>query len=88
MEYFSCLEFHHPESWWYHGDTFGTREEAEAFLEKWIPWDDDRSKRIFIHSRPFPPFEDWDTLHAYYTTNLLTFYRPGGGEPVINFLDD
>lgn len=86
MTYYSCLELHNDGSWWYHGNTFSSREEADAFIIKWIWFDDHRTKRIFEHSIPFPPFPDF--THSYYTKDLHAFYLPGGGDAVINFSDD
>lgn len=51
---YSAIERHIDGGWWYHGDTFENREEAEQFLLEWIWWDKDRPKRIYEHLTPFP----------------------------------
>ena len=51
---YSCLEQHRDGSWWHHCRTFNTREEAEKFIENWIPWDKDRPKTVFEHEFPLP----------------------------------
>lgn len=51
---YSCLERHVGGSYWYHGDTFQTREQAETFIAEWIPWDPDREKRIIEHEKLLP----------------------------------
>lgn len=53
--FFSCIERHVDGSFWYHGDTFQTREQAETFMAGWIPWDPDREKRIIEHEKPINP---------------------------------
>lgn len=51
---YSCVEQHCDGSWWYHGNTFESREEAGNFLDDWIPWDANRHKMIFTHEKPLP----------------------------------
>ena len=49
---FSCIERHVDGSFWFHGYTFNTREQAETFMAGWIPWDPEREKRIIEHETP------------------------------------
>ena len=49
---FSCIERHDDGSFWFHGDTFNTRKQAETFMAGWIPWDPEREKRIIEHETP------------------------------------
>lgn len=51
---YSVLERHNDGSYWHHGKTFNTREEAEKFMADWIPWDPQRGKRIIEHQKPLP----------------------------------
>ena len=51
---YSALEQHCDGSWWFHGDTFTSREEAGRFLPGWIGWDENRHKKIFYHEKPLP----------------------------------
>lgn len=74
--YFSALEQHNDGSWWYHGDTFGSRMEAEQFLKEWIWWDKDRKKEIVQHQLPFPG----SGRRSYWTRDFRQFYNVGGRE--------
>lgn len=68
---YSLLEQHLDGSWWYHGNTFATRAEAEAFSARWIWWDKGRPKTILEHERPLPK----KTLSTH---DFKTFKEVGG----------
>ncbi len=52
--YYSLFEQHYDGTWWYHGDTYEERKDAEKELvEGFIYWDDERPKRIFEHRMEF-----------------------------------
>lgn len=53
---FSCLERHNDGSFWYHGNTFNSHEQAEIFLKSWIPWDPNRKKLIIEHATPITTY--------------------------------
>lgn len=64
---YSCLERHVDGSYWYHGDTFETREQAETFLEKFIWWDPSREKRIIEHEKPINPNNGYCCTFDFHT---------------------
>lgn len=52
--YYSLFEQHYNGTWWYHGESYTTKEAAEKDLrEVFIYWDKDRPKRIFEHRMKF-----------------------------------
>ena len=51
---YSVLERHNDGAWWYHCGTFSNRKWAEEYLETWIPFDKDRPKMVFEHTKPLP----------------------------------
>lgn len=69
---FSALEQHTDGAWWYHGNTFDTKEEAETFVSKWIWWDQDRPKMIFEHEKALPD------SRSLCTRNFIEFSNVGG----------
>ena len=55
-KYYSVLEQHTDDSWWYHtGWTFNSREEAESFAKdlRGLEWFK-RPTRIYEHDEPLP----------------------------------
>lgn len=69
--YYSLIERHDDGSWWYHLRTFTDKEEAEAYLKKWIWWDEGREKMVFEHKDSIPQ----ETLWSY---DLKHFYTIAG----------
>lgn len=74
MKYYSVLEKHKDGSWWYHGHTFPTWGEADAYRKQWIWWDKDRPKTVIGHDDPLPEL----TL----STGDLRDFRSVGGPTV------
>lgn len=52
-KFYSVLEQHIDNSWWYHiGWTFNSKEEAETFAKDFSERFDDRPTRIYEHDEP------------------------------------
>lgn len=54
VTYYSLLEQHTNGAWWYHGNTYTSREEAEERFKTWIWWDKERPKKILEHTSSLP----------------------------------
>lgn len=70
-KFFSALEQHIDNSWWYHGNkwTFDSREEAEAFVKRFCEnMGDDRPTRIYEHDEPL-----LDELMEYLESDTFGF---------------
>ena len=51
---YSYLEKHNDGSWWYHKESYATKEEAENSFNKSFWWDKNREHVIIKHYKPLP----------------------------------
>jgi len=66
--FYSLLEKHTDDSWWYHRSTYNTRKEAEQRLKEWKYMLPDRPWRIFKHTVALPQ-------KTLYTFDFQVFYE-------------
>lgn len=72
---YSLFEKHADGEWWYHGDTFRTKEDAEQRMSQWIEWDKNRPRVIFEHTVNLRLAGGGAPLH---TNDFKSFYEWGG----------
>lgn len=79
VKYYSLLEQHNDGSWWYHRNTYTSRQEAEEALKRFCWFDEERKKMILEHNTEIP-----NIGLSLYTRDLKHFYRGGDNRtPVV-----
>lgn len=77
--YYSVVEQHVDGSWWYHRETFETKEEALKYAQGALGWRDSR-QMVLEHSTKLPDETLW-------TRNFQDFYWPGSSTLIAGHSD-